>query len=353
MRKYYIDNLRILCIFMLFPFHTAMIYNDFGEVWFLKGVPSRAATILNIAVYPWWMSLLFVMAGMSTVYALKHRTVGQYVKERCKKLLIPFIAAILLIVPVQAYIADIVYNQYQGSYFAHYKEFFILTNWNGGDGHFTPGHTWFILYLFIISLLVLPIVNWYQKKEHKFDAAKWSIPKLIPLCLIPFISQLILDIGGKSVGEFAAYFLLGYFFLSREEIQERLKKNCIPLAIIWLSLMLLRCTMYQIDFQGDIVWDIEEGLFSWLGILALLGLGKKFLEFNNGFTHYFTPAAFPIYFFHQSIIVILGYFIMPYIQVPLMQYVVIAVGSFILTIVAYEITKRIPATRFLFGIKKS
>lgn len=28
-RKYYIDNLRILCILLLFPFHATMIYNTF------------------------------------------------------------------------------------------------------------------------------------------------------------------------------------------------------------------------------------------------------------------------------------------------------------------------------------
>ncbi|MFT8349644.1 hypothetical protein [Clostridium saccharoperbutylacetonicum] len=37
--------------------------------------------MLNIGVYPWWMSWLFALTGMSTAYALRKRTVKQYIQE--------------------------------------------------------------------------------------------------------------------------------------------------------------------------------------------------------------------------------------------------------------------------------
>lgn len=89
MRKHYIDNIRILCILLLIPFHTAMIFNNFGESWYLHSRNNTLATLFVIGVYPWWMSVLFVLAGMSTVYALKKRTIKEYVKERFYKLFIP------------------------------------------------------------------------------------------------------------------------------------------------------------------------------------------------------------------------------------------------------------------------
>ena len=82
MRKHYIDNLRILCILLLFPYHTAMIYNTFGERFYITGTPTQSLTFGTLAVYPWWMTGLFVLAGMSTMYALEHRTGKEYVKER-------------------------------------------------------------------------------------------------------------------------------------------------------------------------------------------------------------------------------------------------------------------------------
>ncbi len=40
MRKDFIDNIRIICILLLFPFHTAMIYNNWGELFYITGTPS-------------------------------------------------------------------------------------------------------------------------------------------------------------------------------------------------------------------------------------------------------------------------------------------------------------------------
>lgn len=351
MRKYYVDNIRILCIFLLFPFHTAMIFNGLGEKWYVNGKELWGATILNLITYPWWMSLLFVLAGMSTVYAFKRRSSKEYAMERVKKLLIPFISAIVLLVPVQSYIADKYFNNYKGNYIEHFKEFFTISDLSGYDGHLTPGHTWFILYLFVISMLVLPILIWYKNKKNKINGQSITMVKLIPMFLIILLATPILEIGGKSIGEFTTCFLLGYFILSIDEVQNKLEKYCIPLGIAWIALMISRCIMYECGFDIEIVWDIHTKLFSWCGILAVLGLGKKFLNFNSRFTQYFAPAAFPLYLFHQSIIVIEGYFLVNTIGGPVIQYFIIMIVSFILTIVMYEVCRRLRITRFLFGIK--
>lgn len=349
MRKYYIDNIRILCIFLLFPYHAAMIFNDFGENFYVQSKRSVWASTFMVGVYPWWMSTLFAIAGISTAYALRKRTTKQYINERMFRLFIPLVSAIILLIPVQTYIADIFFNQYAGNYLEHLPIYFTLTDFSGSDGHFTPGHAWFILYLFIISMLSLPLMIWYKNKEKKLDGSKMSMVKLIPMFLIILICTPI-DIGGKSIGEFAACFLLGYFVLSMEEVQERLERYYIPLGITWIILIVFRCVRYQLGMF--FLWDVEQRLFSWIGILAIIGLGRHFLEFNNAFTKYFAPAAFPIYFFHQSILVIVGYFIVLNVNGALIQYVSIVVVSFVLTIGMYEICKRISVTRFLFGIKK-
>lgn len=351
MRKYYIDNIRILCILLLFPYHTAMIFNNFGENWYVHSKGSEVASIFLISVYPWWMALLFVMAGMSSVYALRKRTAKEYHTERIHKLLIPTISGILLLVPVQTYIADLSFNGYRGTYLEHFREFFQLTDITGYDGHFTPGHLWFTLYLYVFSSCFLYLMVWYKKKEKKLNGEKFSIIMIIPMFLLVVLATPILDMG-KSVGEFAAYFLLGYFVLSMEEVQERLKKHSILLTSIWILLIIWRCVMYIEGLSGSILWDIEQRLLAWIGILAVLGIGRRYMEFNNKFTAYFTPAAFPLYLFHQSIIVVIGYFTIQYIKLSIASYFIICLTSFGFTLLAYEACRRIRVTRFLFGIRK-
>lgn len=166
MRKYYIDNIRILCILLLFPYHTFMFFNTFGDPFYVYSEPIKVLSGIDAIIYPWWMNLLFAVAGISTAYALKKRSGKDYANERLTKLLIPFLVGLLLIIPVQSYIADIFHNGYTGGYFKHYSIFFTrFTTLSGYDGGFTPAHTWFMLYLYVISMITLPIMLWYNRSS--------------------------------------------------------------------------------------------------------------------------------------------------------------------------------------------
>lgn len=71
------------------------------------------------------MSVLFLIAGLTTMYSLKKRTIGQYYIERFKRLLVPF--------------GD-------GNILTVYKHFFTTCKdgFYGYDGGFTPAHLWFL-----------------------------------------------------------------------------------------------------------------------------------------------------------------------------------------------------------------
>lgn len=81
--------------------------------------------ISSILVFlsPHFMPLMFLIAGISTRYALQKRTIGQYVLERVKKLLIPFVFGTILIMPLMTYIADKFNYGYQGDLIRHYAIF--------------------------------------------------------------------------------------------------------------------------------------------------------------------------------------------------------------------------------------
>ena len=220
-RKYFIDNLRILCILLLFPFHAGMFYNDFGERFYVHIADCLPASLLNISTYPWWMPLLFVLAGASTFYAFGKRTAKQYIIERVLKLYIPFTAALILVIPVQPYLADIYFNNYSGNYFEHFKEFLVFTDLSGYDGHFTPAHTWFILYLFLISLITLPLLKLAYNKSFDLKLSRFLILKLLLIAIIIYFIKPIANLGGKSIAEFMAWFLTGFFVFSNEAFQEK------------------------------------------------------------------------------------------------------------------------------------
>jgi Acyltransferase family. len=173
MRKYYIDNLRWMSILLLIPYHTFMIYNSFGESFYIKGADIPLVTGVLVAIWPWFMPLLFVCAGLSSAFALQKRSVKQYIKERALKLLVPFFFGILLLIPAQTFFAERFHNGYTGGYFRQYIIFFTKpTDFTGYNGGFTPGQLWFILYLFVISLVALPIMNAYRRANRRTSSSE-------------------------------------------------------------------------------------------------------------------------------------------------------------------------------------
>ena len=353
MRKYYIDNLRWISILLLFPYHTCMIYNNWGENFYVKSYGISVLSNFIQICSPWFMPLLFVIAGISSCYALDRRTPKQYIKERVYKLFVPLISGILLLVPIQTFYAEKFHNGYNYGYFNQYILFFTKkTDLTGATGGFTPAQLWFILYLFIISLLALPIAIKYKSSGKKIPIDKLSVFKIIPMFLIFGVMTLILNIGGKSLGEYFALFMLGYLILSEDKIQERLDENRWYLFLGFIVLTALNLFLQNVwNLNFGIGYDIFYKFLSWIGILSLNAIGRHYLNFHNKITNYFAKASFPIYIFHQSFLVFTAYYILQITFSIFLQVIFIISGSFILTMLTYEIFKNMSITRFLFAIK--
>lgn len=354
MRKNYLDNLRWITVLLLFPYHTFMIFNAFDESYYVKGVDLTATSSVITAIWPWIMPLLFVVAGISSAYALQKRTLKQYVKERFTRLFLPLLFGILLIVPAMTYFAEKFHNGYTGNYFEQYILFFTkATDLTGYEGGFTPAHLWFILYLFVISLLALPIMTFSQKKNYKLLTEKIGLPLLLILFIVPLIMRPFLNISGKSVGEYFAFFMLGYFVMSNENALEKVDKYRWPLTGLFIAGMTFVVTMFIIRPDiNRLLYDVLVGLYAWCGILALLGLGKHYLNIKNKLTDYFSKSSFLVYLFHHLWIVATAFYIFNITQKPTLQIILILLCSIPLTFLTYEIVKRFVVTRLMFGLRE-
>jgi glucan biosynthesis protein C len=105
-RRNDLDWVRILAVLLLIPFHSARIF-DTLDPFYVKNTElgTWLTNVVIIFLNPWHMPLLFLFAGASTWFAMKKRSDGQYVVERLKRLMVPFVFGTLVIVPPQMYLA--------------------------------------------------------------------------------------------------------------------------------------------------------------------------------------------------------------------------------------------------------
>jgi len=349
LRKPYIDNLRNLTILLLFPVHTFMIWNDFGSRFYIWKGEEKVPSTLIVLVNPWFMPILFVLAGISARYAFKKYTVSAFLIQRVKKLLIPFLFGLVALVPLQTLYARKFFDQYEGGILENLQYYFThLTDFSGYDGAFTPGHLWFILFLFLISIMALAPFHFYPYERVRKRVERMPAFGILFLFIPVWLMCYLGNFGGFSIGKNFALYLAGYYVLSNDSILEKLEKN-----IKWLFGLCLMETIasaalyYKFSYYGDL-WI---HLIGWNSILVLLILARKFLNNSNGFTVYFNQASYPVYILHQSILVALAYYVVKNITGIFLQVVCIWTGSFGLTILAYHLIRKIPLVRNLVGIK--
>ena len=359
-RLHYIDNLRWICILKLFPFHAALVFCPQWYGFYVSSdYSSTAARGLVVAVEPWLMPLLFCIAGLSMKFALSERTPLLYLNERVRKLLVPFLAGLVLVCPVIAYYALKFHTGYTGSFAGAFVHFFATIETmqarNGILGDFSVDHLWFIIFLFIISLVALGVILFSRQQAGlHINFNNVSIPVLgllfIPVWLLNFAG---FTMTGYSLVSYFAMFLIGYYLLARDSVQARLEQYWAVLLAAWILLTIGVMWTYGIFLAHEEVFSGYSALYvltGWTGVLALMGAGRHLFDVRNHFATYMGAASYPVYILHQVVLVAIAYYVVMLTISPALQFLAIVIASLLLTFACYEIFRRIPGVRVLFGI---
>ncbi len=362
-RRYDIDWLRIIAVLLLIPFHTARIF-DIWEAFYVKNAQTNA--LLTYAVIgflnQWHMPLFFLLAGASTWFALGFRNGGQYALERLKRLFVPLLFGLLVIVPPQAYLARFQVPGYADSYLQFLPDYFnVRGDLSGYTGLFTPGHLWFILFLFIYALISLPLFL-YLKRDGRllgWMAQLSSKPGVILLFALPLlIAGPFPEVGGKNLLSYLVFFILGFILMSDPGWSKAIDAHKWIALVLGIVSMAVILVVYAIGVQfprfspGDILFYLLRTFDTLFWLIALLGFGHQYLNRNNRVLHYASEAAYPFYILHQTVILLVGFFIVTWPVDLWVKYFVIAPGALVATLIVYDIlVRRTNITRFLFGMK--
>jgi surface polysaccharide O-acyltransferase-like enzyme len=324
-----------------------------SDPFYIEGDPNIFADFFISITSIWFMNLLFVLAGMSTALSLEKRSIKQYTSERVKKLLLPFIFGVLLTIPIQTYFAERFHNGYEGGFFEQYRIFFTkITDLTGYRGGLTPAHLWFLLFLFLISYLALPII-YYTKKKGRHPLVKFPHLWMLILLFLPVYAFSSIELGGEALGQYFSYFIIGYLILSYEENLQVVKKYRWLLTIAAIPLCILSAfLMDEIYLLPPLYFFALRHLASWTIILALLGLGQEFLNNTNKWAKYMANNSFSIYFVHQTVLVTLAFYIIPWSSNNVIAILLLITLGFLFSVSLCELLKRNAVTAFLFGMKK-
>jgi glucans biosynthesis protein C len=359
-RRHDLDWLRVLGVLLLIPFHVALIFvlQPYTIMYIRDVVDSPALSVITGFIHMWHMPMLFMISGAATYFALGVRSAGEYIRERFLRLLVPLVFGLLTFVPLTVYIQHSKVLSLQQGYLGFFH--IDLNQLDGMSGAFTPAHLWFILYLFVFSLVGLPIFQWLRTEKARKVIESLGMARQAPLSLIMWGIPLTLAAATGILGAMnPLYYFLIFFYGFVLASDSRLQQSVDRLTWGILGYGALAATLNAIaPTESYAAWTpqwMSSGLIyqmgRWALTLALLGLGHRFLNFTNRVLRYASEAAMPFYLLHMTFSVLTGYFVIQLDAPVAFKYPLILLVATSLTLVAYELVRRWNVTRLLFGMK--
>lgn len=373
-RESYLDWLRMFAIIGVLLFHSAMPFAA-EEGWHIKNnETSHLFSEFNFWLSRFRMPLLFFISGAVTYFILQKKNSTRFIAMRFHRLMIPLLFGMLVIVPPQIYMERLTQG-FTGTYFDFYPRIFDGNPYPQGNTSWH--HLWFILYLFIYNLLATPLFSWIVRgsgrtffTRFRFIAhGKWIYLLMLPGVMIltsltvkfPQTNDLIHD--WAQFPYWFSFVLIGFACIAFQSLAESLERNR------RLSLLFAFITLVAINYfrWNDLEpwnhvsnWETDwktyaylalSPLTAWLWVFAAIGYGRKYLNRKHRFLGYVNEAVYPFYILHQTIIVILTYYVVQVSDSILSKYLFIVLVTFALSMLIYHlIIRENNALRYVFGM---
>jgi hypothetical protein len=304
-RRRDLDAMGGLVVLGLIFFHSARIF-DTGDFYVKNEPTSDLVTAVLAFAVTWAMPLMFLMAGMAVWYSLRKRTAGQFAMERIRRLLIPLVFGILVLIPPQVYIrlsGDPAYSESYWDFLASFfdveirlTEFPFIVVATPERGLFEPGQLWFLICLFAFSLVLLPVFLYLRRpagnraltRGADFLARPWAIFLLAtPLMLIQVLLGGEVRLAAWNRYSYLLFILYGFVIAADRRFGHAFQRNWKSATILGLLTFLSGLTLYIIASESAGADPFEDNnltslsfrfvysLSGWLWIVAILGLAGR------------------------------------------------------------------------------
>jgi hypothetical protein len=354
----------------VFFFHNAMIFNELDD-WHIKNSTTNiAATAYNAFTIQWGMPLFFILAGAGTFYALRVIRARQYALERTLRLVVPLIFGWLVIIVPQAYYQAIFNGiDLSGNFFELYVQYLKTLpdlEWF---------HLWFLEQLFIFSIITLPFFVLLEKaKENSISRISTIFEKPWLLLAILVLSLALVDSflypsgfwgnresGGWNIVSNALFYVSGYLIFSNEHVVEVIRKygwiTCVPGIIGMVCLVVFYIDVFtnMTDYYGTTEYVLSQFIqviSTWSWLMVLISLASRYLTGTNKFLKYANSAVLPFYILHQTVIIVIGFYVIQWNSGVGIKYLTVSTTSFTAIMILYEfLIRRVNILRFLFGMR--
>ncbi|QNP40973.1 acyltransferase family protein [Lysobacter solisilvae (ex Woo and Kim 2020)] len=373
-RRHDIDALRALAFALLILYHGCMLYVG-GEDW---GWHLKSTHLAEWLQYPmlfvnrWRMDLIFLISGLSVHFLLRNTGTGAFIGQRSWRLLLPLLFGCLVVVPIQPYAQGIANGAVEPGYLRFLGDYFGGRQWpvdafDGWEHGFTWNHLWYLVYLWCYTLAFAALLPLLRRLPNPFAHLRggWllTVPAL-PLLLWTLTLQPLFEDTGDLVNDWyrhAVYFsvfLYGWWLGGNDAVWNelvRLRHRALGWALFVFAVYIALVATLPDEapqWQETFVRTLRN-FYIWLALSAILGWAKACLDRPFRWLPWANEAVYPWYVLHQSLIILVAYWLLPLHLGPVLEPVLVFGGTIAGCWLLHEfVIRRVGWLRPCFGLKR-
>ena len=368
-RHYGLDWLRIGAFAILILYHVGMVFVPWD--FHVKLARENWVTWPMLAVNAWRLGLLFVVSGYASRALLTRApAAGRFLADRSRRLLVPLLFGICVIVPPQPWVELVTQHGYTGGFLRFWTRDYFTFGTVAGIVLPTWNHLWFVLYLWVYTLalglaLLAGRPAWLQRAFDRVFGGVGVV--LLPTAYAVALHAWWLPFARETHGlvddpvahlMYLPAFLFG-FALARSEAALAAIARWWPLALALALLGYGAVLAVEVSWPGDVrapLWvypwyGAAHALQQWGGIVALIGIADRWWNRDAPVRAMLTEAVFPFYLVHQTIIVVVAYWLLGAGLPPLVDFIVLVAATALGCWLNYRWGREVSWLRPLIGLR--
>jgi hypothetical protein len=329
-RHYGLDWLRIGAFGVLILYHVGMVFVhwDFhvklpGADWVAVGMHASNA---------WRLCLLFVVSGYAS-RALFSRSGGPggFAWARTKRLVIPLLFGMAVILPPQPWVELTVKHGYQQPFGWFWVQDYFDFRFVGNVAMPTWNHLWFVVYLWLYTLVLAGAVALtpararaaVQRGFERVFAGIFAV--VLPALYLVWVKSwwlvgqsethdLVNDVVAHAI--YLPALLFGFALAGAPQVLAAFRRwwpAALAVAVLAYGVAAsveLRWPGFQVPTRPwGTIFAIAQGIEGWAAVAALIGIADRFWNHDHPARPVLTEAVFPFYIVHQTIIVVVAYWL--------------------------------------------
>ncbi len=388
-RRYDLDWFRVITIFLVFIYHCTKFFD--ADPINIKNDPLNFVEPFSIPIANHKLSantsfltaiglpLFFIIAGMSMFYALGYMEkreikLRKYVLLRFVRLIIPYLIGMFTYVSVLVYLEWTNKELISLSFAQFYPRYFDgIYGFDGGAFSVFGHHLWFLVILFIFSLITVNLFSHLRKDKYRTGFAKFASfftkPGTIYLFIIPvYLMEIVHSLflyeiprfGGWDFFTYIFYLFFGYILAYDQQFRKAVKKNRIIAlsAGVLSTIALILMNHYYFDeiwltlglTTVKIPFLLARVIFAWSWLIVILYLGNKYLNKESKAVKKLNELVLPFYIIHFVVLGIVGFYVVQFEFLVISELLIIFIISLAAIVILLLIIREFNLFRFIFGM---